>query len=351
MLFLDGNFKSVQGNTCFSNATQCICLLSAYLKEVNIPLVVVFDDGFNLQQQSGEKEKCFIAADINPKVGFKLPAKCFTKVLVKKHSEINANVKSCLLPAVYIENEQFLISGLCHILRFLVKLASNHFSPNLIQLLGHKKFCLKATSEVSSRTNLCEVIGPTVINNWNSTASSTIPEALLLIEQLLNEPVAIHNRDKRQRVVLKRLAEATLTTGSLVGSDTDEKAAKFYRTNLNSKLAVRTNDLPSLEHVFAEGVEFTLTDIALLPLVHTFFNSFSQNQAVIQNNLPSTYLWYNRVWNIPEISCAATLTSVTISTINQNNDLKTYNSSLSSTKVEILRLGNAGSNNPKKLKK
>jgi len=344
MLFLDVDFKLVNKKTCFSNATQCICLLSAYLQKIDITLVATYNDDSHYQEQ----KQCVF--NIQPETGFKLPTNCFTEVLIKNRTDLCANVKNCSLPAVYIEEEQFLISGLCHVLRFLVKHVSNHSGQDFTQLLGHKKFCLKATSEVSSRTNLCEVIGPTVIDKWNINTKSIVPEAILLFEQLLNEPIKIHNRDKRQRILLKSLAEATLPSDTFDDSETDDKAAKFYRTNLNAKLAVRTNDLPSLEHVFAEGVEFTLTDLAMLPLIHTFFET-SPSLVEIKKNLPSTYFWYSRVWSIPKVLYAAELTDIKIAITDQRSDKNASNSNLSSRKLELLKLGNNGSNNPKKIKK
>ena len=340
MLYVDGAYVTVNGKTCYNNSTQCICLLSAYLEKIGITLVVVLHDSVCLKDRS-------------PQTGFKLPSNCFKEIVFRSYESIDANVKNVCLPVIYEEDQRLVISGLCHVLRFLVKHASNLVKQEFLQLLGHKRFCLKATSEVSSRTHLCEVIGPGVIDNWTAiiaNTSSGVPDPLLQIEKLLNEPVSIHNRDKRQRVVLKKLARATLTSHIPDEFEPEKKVAKLYRTNLNAKLAVRTNDLPPLEHVFVEGVELTLTDLALFPLVHAFFSVFSKKLNSIQENLSSTWLWYNRVWKIEKISCAANLTGVTIVTSNEfGADLLPLH--VPSRNTEILRLGDKGSINSKKLKR
>ena len=335
-LFLDGNFKVIDEHSCFCNATQCTNLLAAYIKKVDLEVVVV---------QRNIKEKLSFLTDHQPKCGFKLPCDSFNSVVVDSFANVPNCVKNCNFPVLLSKDNQFLISGLCHILRYLVKNKEINKKQEVVKLLGHKKFCLKAASEVSSKTHLCENLAPNVIDsnlaiNF-SNSRLDIPEALLQLENILNEPVAIHNRDKRQRVVLKRLIEDTMTSNQPNG-DLDESAAKYYRTNLNKKLAVRTNDLPPLEHIFAEGVELTLTDIALLPMVHAYLEAFyclqTQNYQYLKTNIQRTLLWYSRVTASERFVTAAELTSLEYIDVANIFDLNYINENVSEEKGEVLKL-------------
>lgn len=343
-LYVDGNFKFVNENSMFSNATQCICLIAAYLKNLDITLKVVSEkhDLDKLNEFTFDKQ---------PSVGFKIPLTSFKAIFICSAKQIPDEIANSCLPAILSDGHHFVISGLCHVLRKLVKECSYNSEENFIRLLGHKKFCLKATSEICSRTNLCEVIGPTVIDEWKY--SSTVPNALQIFEKLLEEPVVIHNRDKKQRIILKQLTKATLIDEDLTRAEPDIKVAKLNRTILNQKLKVRTNDLPGLEHIFAEGIELTLTDLALLPLVHAFFKHCLLDQDRIGSLLPNTLKWYKRITSMPNIAKAADLTCVDFLKNNEihsnfgNFELKMCTEGQS----EMLKLAHSNTDSPSKLKK
>ena len=344
-LYLDGDFKICKNISYFNNSTQCVCLLAAYLQKLDIAVIVV-QNNVSVQEHS-------FTLDDQPLSGFKLPIQCFNNVVLKDHRYVCKTVTNCCFPVIFSDAEQFVVSGLCHVLRFLVKEGSENATKNFVQLLGHKKSCLKATSEVSSRTHLCEVIGPNVIDNWNQCEKKTelIPQALVEFEKLLNEPVSIHNKDKRQRTVLRQLTEATMTSDFSDFSEPVEKVAKLYRTNLNAKLAVQTNDLPALEHVFADGVEMTLSDLALIPLVHFFINISMQNKTNFQAQLPSTMLWYRRVSAIPTVFHAAKLTSVTFFNVTDFGSATESETNFSKIGGEVLKLSGGENSKAEKNKK
>lgn len=167
-------------------------------------------------------------------------------------------------------------SGLCTVLRHLVKRAArlcssaNH-QQHVLSLLGHRLYCLKACSEVSPRTKLCEFYMPDVFKH---DVSDTTPKAISLFEKLLSEPVIIHNMDKRQRVLLQR-----------IGTDSHPHSPNKRQR----KQVVWTQDLPLLEHVFAEGVDFSLTDICVFPSIQFYLKHCSS-----VSNLPLIFKWYKR---------------------------------------------------------
>ncbi|XP_055497726.1 glutathione S-transferase C-terminal domain-containing protein isoform X1 [Leucoraja erinacea] len=67
---------------------------------------------------------------------------------------------------------------------------------------------------------------------------------------------------------------------------------------------VKTSDLPPLEHLFAEGLFFTLTDIVLFPCLHYFFVSLEDCQEHILKALPLLCRWYQRVQEVPGVKKA-----------------------------------------------
>lgn len=185
-------------------------------------------------------------------------------------------------------------SGLCTVLRYLVKRAakfttSTKLQEHIISLLGHRLYCLKACSEVSPRTKLCELHMPDVFNQRHV---NTAPIALTLFEQLMKEPVVIHNMDKRQRVLLQKLGDKPHTPSP---------------NKRKRKEVVWTKDLPPLEHAFAEGVDFSLTDICVFPAIHYFL----KNNSLMKDDLALTAKWYQRVMAIEKFQsttqkCGAT---------------------------------------------
>lgn len=132
----------------------------------------------------------------------------------------------------------------------------------------------------------------------SSDQPPAIPEEILQLERKLSEPVRVHNDDKLRRQKLKQQKTAGVKPPSSKGKAKGNAGAQQPCKELDgaskslelkvafSKLTVqdtaatnrepsdirkaKTSDLPPLEHVFAEGLYFTLADIVLLPCVHHF---------------------------------------------------------------------------------
>lgn len=131
----------------------------------------------------------------------------------------------------------------------------------------------------------------------------TIPIEVLQLEKKLSEPVRVHNDDKLRRQKLKQQRTAGVKPALAKGKakskvQTQETAKELDSSSksleLNvafSKLRVqeepaatnrepshirkaKASDLPPLEHVFAEGLYFTLADIVLMPCIHHFLVRF-----------------------------------------------------------------------------
>uniref|UniRef100_A0A2K6EP84 Glutathione S-transferase C-terminal domain-containing protein n=1 Tax=Propithecus coquereli TaxID=379532 RepID=A0A2K6EP84_PROCO len=159
------------------------------------------------------------------------------------------------------------------------------------------KVCL-----VSQWTRLCELTIPLVIEDFlreSSKRPPAIPAEILELERKLGEPVRVHNDDKlrRQKLKLQKAAAAgpplakgraksrvhAQDTSEHVGSSPEslELTVAFSKLTVQETAATaprepphirkaKASELPPLEHVFAEGLYFTLTDIVLLPCIHHF---------------------------------------------------------------------------------
>lgn len=122
----------------------------------------------------------------------------------------------------------------------------------------------------------------------------TIPKEILQFENKLGEPVRVHNDDKirRQKVQQQEMLDKTASTDISSKEDKtvenmEPACADLELRTAFSKLTlqkvplatnrepshirkIKTSELPPLEHIFAEGLYFTLTDIVLLPCIHHF---------------------------------------------------------------------------------
>lgn len=126
----------------------------------------------------------------------------------------------------------------------------------------------------------------------SSDQPPAIPEEILQLERKLSEPVRVHNDDKLRRQKLKQQKTAGVKPPSGKGKARGNAGAQQPSKSLELKVAfskltvqdtttatnrepsdirkAKASDLPPLEHVFAEGLYFTLADIVLLPCVHHF---------------------------------------------------------------------------------
>lgn len=105
------------------------------------------------------------------------------------------------------------------------------------------------------------------------------PPPILTLEHRLGEPVKVHNDDKLRRQKLKDQRQNEKSSES-DRSPLELRAAlaklsvdsvPTLTTRGNSEIRkVKTTELPPLEHLFAEGLYFTLTDVVLLPCIYRY---------------------------------------------------------------------------------
>ncbi|XP_039264733.2 glutathione S-transferase C-terminal domain-containing protein-like [Styela clava] len=282
-LYLDGEYT--EHGQCFKAETQSILLLSSYCSKIQLSLVLVTKVCLNKGQL---------------KNGIQVPDDCFSSIENKLDHEIPSCIRDCRLPAVCSSDQTNIYSGLCTVLRFVLKRAANMSADvgnksKLLSLLGHRLYCLKACSEVSPRTKMCEIHMPLIVNNALSDTKRNneidIPEGIVLFENLMKQPVVIHNMDKRQRVLLQKLDKS-------IGNE----PIKDSLISKKEKQVVWTKDLPQLEHVFAEGVDFSISDICIFPCVHYFLKT--TNISLIKDKIPGILKWYKRMKVLPRLKTA-----------------------------------------------
>lgn len=247
-------------------------------------------------------------------------------------------VQNCCLPAVVEQPDVFCRAGLAVVLRHIIQ-KSYEAEPSrkeILELLGFKKTCLKACAEVSQWTRLCELTIPLAVENFLQESSDqppAIPEEILQLERKLSEPVRVHNDDKLRRQKLKQQKTAGVKPPSskgkargnagaqqpckeLAGSSKSlELKVAFSKLTVQDTAATnrepsdirkaKTSDLPPLDHVFAEGLYFTLADIVLLPCVHHFLVIICKKFSEKLEQFPLLASWYQRIQEVPKVKTAA----------------------------------------------
>uniref|UniRef100_S4RR43 Glutathione S-transferase, C-terminal domain containing n=1 Tax=Petromyzon marinus TaxID=7757 RepID=S4RR43_PETMA len=261
-----------------------------------------------------------------------------------RRSDLPPIVQRCLLPALIDDASELCRAGLAVVLRFLVQRAARRRAA-LLQLLGFRQTCLKACAEVSQWTRLCEVTFPAAVQSLvNAVRSSpqppcrrsSLPQEVLELERRLGEPVRVHNDDKLRRPhgfrsvstdgvgpcggplpVLGHSSASRVRYPGVIETkeSTVELAAALARLacvgsgagpgrEAPSVRRVVTAQLPALEHVFAEGLYFTLTDLVLFPCVHLLLES-RRFKAEVLLAVPLVTAWYGRVSAVPAVRQAA----------------------------------------------
>ncbi|XP_007946484.1 glutathione S-transferase C-terminal domain-containing protein [Orycteropus afer afer] len=248
-------------------------------------------------------------------------------------------VQNCCLPAAVERTGNFCRAGLAVVLRHIIQKSyeADPSKKEILKLLGFKKTCLKACAEVSHWTRLCELTIPLAIENFlreSFEEPSTIPVEILQLEEKLGEPVRVHNDDKLRRQKLKQqkgakvgLSLAKNKTKSKVYNLETSEELDFPSKSLELEVAfskltaqeepattnrepshirkAKASDLPPLEHVFAEGLYFTLADIVLLPCVHHFLVIICKKLPEKLIEFPLLASWYQRIQEVPKVKTAA----------------------------------------------
>ncbi|NXU71125.1 GSTCD protein, partial [Oreotrochilus melanogaster] len=256
------------------------------------------------------------------------------EVHVISRCQLPVVVQSCCFPAVVVKDGNFCRAGLSVVLRHIIQKTyeADPSKKDVLELLGFKKTCLKACAEVSQWTRLCEISIPLAVEGFLMASPENcqpIPPDILQLERKLGEPVRVHNDDKIRRQKLQQQKAGAKTAVSVLGKETTEEGKPVETHELPSlelslafsKLLVqevpdavnreasdirrtKTSDLPLLDHIFAEGLYFTLADIVLLPCIHQFLVSIKK-QGKNLVNLPLISSWYQRVQEVPGVKTAA----------------------------------------------
>lgn len=261
------------------------------------------------------------------------------EIQIISRQELPPIVQNCCLPAVVERSDNFCRAGLAVVLRHIIQKSyeADPLKKELLELLGFKKTCLKACAEVSQWTRLCELTIPLAIENFlreSSDQPPTIPVEILQLEKKLSEPVRVHNDDKLRRQKLKQQKAdgvgPPLTKGKAKskvhtqetseGLDSSSKSLElkvaFSKLTVQEEPATtnrepshirkaKASDLPPLEHVFAEGLYFTLADIVLLPCIHHFLVIISRKFSEKLVEFPLLASWYQRIQEVPGVKTAA----------------------------------------------
>ncbi|XP_001367219.1 glutathione S-transferase C-terminal domain-containing protein [Monodelphis domestica] len=255
------------------------------------------------------------------------------EVQIISRQELPLMVQSCCLPVVMKKAENFCRAGLSVTLRHIIQKTyeADTSKKEVLELLGFKKTCLKACAEVSQWTRLCELSIPLAVERFLCEPSDmlpSIPEEILQLEKKLGEPVRVHNDDKIRRQKLKQQREEG--PGHSPGSRHQEacgESAKPPTDSLELQMALsrlrvqeapsetnrepihirktQTSDLPPLDHLFAEGLYFTLADIVLLPCIHQFLVHIWKKPCGILAHLPLIASWYQKIQEVPGVTRAA----------------------------------------------
>ncbi|XP_053831768.1 glutathione S-transferase C-terminal domain-containing protein isoform X3 [Vidua macroura] len=268
---------------------------------------------------------------------------CVTKNLVGdlevhliSRCQLPVVVQSCSLPAVVMKDDKFCRAGLSVVLRHIIQktFEADPSKKDVLELLGFKKTCLKACAEVSQWTRLCEIGIPRAVERFLTASPEqcqAIPPDILLLERKLGEPVRVHNDDKIRRQKLQQQKAGAKAAVPVLGEEAAEELkvgdvhehppSSLELSVAFSKLLAqeapeaisreaphirrtKTSDLPLLDHVFAEGLYFTVADLVLLPCIHQFLVS-SKKQGKNLVNLPLISSWYQRVQEVPGVKKAA----------------------------------------------
>ncbi|XP_034086082.1 glutathione S-transferase C-terminal domain-containing protein [Gymnodraco acuticeps] len=243
-------------------------------------------------------------------------------------------VRGCRLPAALDESGMLCKAGLAVVLRHIINntLEADPSRKDVLALLGFKKTCLKACAEVSKWTRLCEIGIPSAVEEHlkdPTNQSEQLPLSILTLERRLPAPVKVHNDDKirRQKLQEQRRNEKNESPAGNSNSESEpvqppqvgdelELRAALAKLSVDSVPTattresceirkVKTPHLPLLQHVFAEGLYFTLTDVVLLPCIHQYLCSLQSHAASLLHQIPHLLRWYSRVQEVPGVLRAA----------------------------------------------
>uniref|UniRef100_A0A4W6CAC4 Glutathione S-transferase, C-terminal domain containing n=1 Tax=Lates calcarifer TaxID=8187 RepID=A0A4W6CAC4_LATCA len=184
-------------------------------------------------------------------------------------------------------------------------------------------------------------VSPRSLKSHLPESVDQLPLSILTLEQRLAEPVKVHNDDKIRRQKLQEQRQNEKNESPEGRGDVDSESEPGQSTQVcdglelraalaklsvdsvpavttreNSEIRkVKTTDLPPLEHVFAEGLYFTLTDVVLLPCIYQYLVrcSLRGHAASTLSRLPHLLRWYSRVQEVPGVLRAAEACGMSLS--------------------------------------
>ncbi|XP_018409985.1 PREDICTED: glutathione S-transferase C-terminal domain-containing protein [Nanorana parkeri] len=256
-------------------------------------------------------------------------------IVVISKQDLPPIIRSCRLPAILDASGMFCRAGLAVVLRHIIQKSylAEPTRKDVLELLGFKKTCLKACAEVSQWTRLCEISIPVAVEKFLQEPWEEIPPEILQLEQKLGEPVRVHNDDKiRRQKMQQQLKSSENADGQERKQERSQKTSpKNSSLELETALSklsaqetvsrgtrepsnirkAKNADLPPLEHVFAEGLYFTLTDVVLMPCIHQFLVALHKISPEKISGIPLLAAWYERVQQVPGVQSAATACNIT----------------------------------------
>nr|DBA28859.1 TPA: hypothetical protein GDO54_009150 [Pyxicephalus adspersus] len=280
------------------------------------------------------------------------------EIAVISKKDLPPIVRSCRLPAIIDASGMFCRAGLAVVLRHIIQKAylADPTRKDVLELLGFKKTCLKACAEVSQWTRLCEISIPLAVEKFIQEPCAEIPPEIIQLENKLGEPVRVHNDDKIRRQKMQQQMKSNENANTqerkqelsqkkpqevsslemataLSKLSAPEKASKGTREPSNIRKA-KNADLPPLEHVFAEGLYFTLTDVVLMPCVHQFLVTLRKISPEKISCIPLLAAWYERVKQVPGVQSASAACNITFLQFPDLNKSSEHHTQASETKTE-----------------
>ena len=201
----------------------------------------------------------------------------FEHSVVERESALEGSDVICQLPALVQCQEKFWIAGISTVVRSIMKILHRRDPESKWdKFLGFRGTCLKACSEVSSLTKLCEVDFPAAVvavetEQLDLNCVSEMPAALAQLERHLRDPPALHNIRKHVR---KRVRDG-------------------------KEIPVGDNHMLK---TFFSGFDLTVCDLVLLPSVASILAVLEQKNPQVIQMLPHTLRWYREVSALESVS-------------------------------------------------
>ncbi|XP_059082180.1 glutathione S-transferase C-terminal domain-containing protein homolog [Tigriopus californicus] len=251
---------------------------------------------------------------------------CVVPIRVEEHyhptrypskADVPQMVRYCVLPAIYVEGKNICITGLCSVVRFLVKRAETR-----VDLLGYQGNCLSAPAEVSTWTAFCEIGLPGALEQLlkdfptpNGTTQRQRPNVYLLPLELakfevhLHQPVRVHNIRKRMQTQLTKkshkdgnvgdeksssgVVELVLDPGcsQITKAVFVERGCEKVLDSKSGQIIDAIQEFAQNQHIFAEGPDPLLSDVLLFPYFWLMRKLISDLLEIV----PSTKSWFHRL--------------------------------------------------------